>query len=66
MFKFIKLYEFEMFFKRFVAKSIANWMIMPIFQGILVVSWPSGLGVGFVVSALRVRTLDNVFFYQDF
>ena len=66
MFKFIKLCKFEMFFKRFVAKSIANWMIMPIFQGIFVVSWPSGLGVGFKVSALRVRTLNNVFFDQDF
>ena len=39
---------------------------MPIFQGFFVVSWPSGLGVGFVVSTLRVRTLDNVLFVKIF
>ena len=66
MFKSIKLFEVEMFFKRFVAKSIANWMVMPIFQVIYVDSWPSGLGVGLRVSILRVRALGNVFFDQDF
>ena len=52
MFKLIKLCKFEMFFKRFVAKLIAIWTIMTIVQKNFVVSWPSGLGVGFIVSAL--------------